>query len=156
MINRIVFRADTRAPATIFAEGFLPKHGGGIKITPGAQMSGGVSTSKDLGVAIRYAALYDGWVFVAWLDQGVDVLGRLAQLGHKAGFKNAMSQMEIAARKIPGADIIAARRCRQTGEIAEMHGDVVYNEHCTVGIQHKLLAKAFLACNATVAKDYAH
>jgi hypothetical protein len=153
---RIIFRADTRGPDVIFTDGFSPRMPGGIKITDGGQMTGGVSTSKDLGVSIRYASAYDGWVYVAWLSEGVDVLAKLAKKGKKEAFTNAMSQMEIAAKKIPGNHIIAARRCRQSGDNAEMVGDIFSNTNRNVAAQEIVLGEAFLGSNVTVSKDYAH
>ncbi|GEM_PF-6728417 len=117
-------------------------------------MTGGISTSKDLGVAIRYAAAYDGWVYVMWLDGGIDVLGYLAKHKHKNSFKNAISQMEIAAASVDGKHIIAARRCRQTDNNAEMYGEVVANPNCVVREPDKSLGIAFFNSNVIVSKDY--
>ena len=153
---RIVFRADTRDPAAIYASGFQPRFEGGIKITEGGQMTGGVSTSKDLGVSLRYAAAYDGWLYVCLMTEGVDVLDHLSKKGHKKGIPNAISQMEIAAKSIPGANVIGARRARQSGGMAEMYGEVDVNEGCTVSEAEKSLAIGFLRSNATVSKEYKH
>lgn len=154
-MQRIVFRADTRTPEVLFKEGFKPRFKGGVKIHEGGQMTGGVSTSKDLGVAMRYAAAYDGWVYVAWLAKGVDVYMELDKKGNQAAKGNAVSQMEIAAEQIPGTEIIAARHCRQSGDSAEMYGESVTNAACTVDKKEKDLGLAFLASNVTVPKEYA-
>jgi hypothetical protein len=153
---RVVFRADTRGPTEIFGTGFQPRFPGGINITGGGQMTGGVSTSKDLGVSLRYAAAYGGWLYALWVTNEVDVLDYLSKKGYRDAFRNAMSQMEIAAQSIPGEHVIGARRARQQGDKAEMYGGVEVNAHCTVGQREKDLGLAYLNTDVTVGKAYAH
>ncbi len=154
-MDRIVFRGDSRDPKDIFASGFTPKKTGGIVVSKGGQQSGGVSTSQDLGVAMRFAAAYDGWVYVAWFSfsKGLEVLHVMQKKGYEAGYKNAMTQMELAAEEISGDEVIAARRCRQVGANAEMYGDVVVNDGCKVDKKERDLALAFLGTNVTVPKE---
>ncbi|GIW73282.1 MAG: hypothetical protein KatS3mg102_2824 [Planctomycetota bacterium] len=165
--ERLIFRADQRDPKTIFKDGFKPRFDGGIHITAGGQMTGGVSTSKDLGVAMRYAANYSAameeakmkercWVYAAWAEKGVDVIHYLTE---KWGLKgkqldNAISQMEIACEKIPGKHIIAARKARLKGNLCELYDDLVENRAAKVSEATRLLAIAFLNSGVTVSKDY--
>ncbi|MDC5821615.1 hypothetical protein [Vibrio europaeus] len=108
---RIVYRADTRPPSTIFSVGFKPRFKGGIQIQDGGQMIGGISTSKDITIAMKYASLYGGYVYALYTDdKSVDVVEELYKKGKHAALPNAYTQMEIACNAIPPNQIVMARK----------------------------------------------
>ncbi len=152
----LVYRADLRGPVEIFNIGFQPRFAGGIKIQEGGQMTGGVSTTTDIRVALRYAAAYGGWVYAAWATKGVSVLDHLLKKGFKGAIPNALSQKEFAAESIPRQHVICARQARQNGAIAEMYGPVEANGLCTVDQTQKALAVTYLSMDVTVDNQYAH
>ncbi|HTS61408.1 MAG TPA: hypothetical protein VMH28_05265 [Candidatus Acidoferrales bacterium] len=162
-MGRIVFRGSSSHPDDKFKNGFTPRNARDeIQIQPGGQMIGGVSTSKDLGTALRYAASYNGWVYVIYLEKGVDVLEYIVDKANaligsgkwKGGVDNAATQAEIAAIEIPGTSIIAARQCRQNGEIAEMYGKMLRNFLCVVPATQAMQGCAWLDSNVTVPVEY--
>jgi len=162
-MGRIVFRGSASNPDDKFKNGFTPRNARDeIKIQPGGQMIGGVSTSKDLGTALRYAASYNGWVYVIYLEKGIDVLEYILDKANKMfadgkwkdGVSNAATQAEIAAVEIPGTSIIAARQCRQNGELAEMYGKIARNWTCVVPATEALQGCAWLDTSITVPKEY--
>ncbi|KLN64830.1 MULTISPECIES: hypothetical protein [Vibrio] len=108
---RIVYRADTRPPSTIFSVGFKPRFKGGIQIQDGGQMIGGISTSKEITIAMKYASLYGGYVYALYSDdKSVDVVDELYKKGKHAALPNAYTQMEIACNSIPPNQIVMARK----------------------------------------------
>ena len=153
--NRVVFRGDSRGPEEIFKSGFSPNHGGEIKVTSGGRMTGGVSTSKDVGVALRYAACYGGYVYAVFLDSGVDIINHMAAKYKGADLKNAFTQMEIAAGKTAGNRVIAARKANvNKGECCFL-GTVKRNTECKVDEREKKLGEAFLGVDVKVSVNYA-
>ncbi|WP_387466692.1 hypothetical protein [Photorhabdus sp. RM323S] len=81
-----------------------------MKIQDGGQMIGGISTSKELSIAMNYAALYEGYVYAVRAN-GVDLLEYFVRIKAPSGvIKNATTQMEIACEKILAKDVLAARR----------------------------------------------
>lgn len=165
MRGRIVFRGSGLHPLHTFMSGFTPRIARGeIQIQPGGQMIGGVSTSKDLGTAMRYAAAYEGWVYVAYLTSGIDVLEYLVGKASswfggdtwRGGIPNAVSQAEIAAVSIAGDQLIAARKCRVNGEIVEMYGLVLPNPRCRVPESQRAAGRAWLDSGVTASREYAH
>jgi hypothetical protein len=143
MSGKIVFRGSASHPDQKFSEGFYPRHArqGGVQIQSGGQMIGGVSTAKELEPAVRYAASYEGWVYVAYVTDGVDVLEYMLKRsndwfgGNKwaAGIPNARTQAEIAAPEIPPRQIIAARQAHTVGEMAELFGTSSQLDQCNTG-----------------------
>ena len=137
MSGKIVFRGSASAPDLKFSEGFYPRHArqGGVQIESGGQMIGGVSTAKELEPAVRYAASYTGWVYVAYITDGIDVLEYILKRsedwfgGDKwaAGIPNAKTQAEIAAPSVPPRQIIAARQAQVNRDKAELFGKVRLN-----------------------------
>ena len=108
--NRVLFRADLRGPEVIFEEGFHPRYTGGIIVHPGGQATGGISTTKELRIAMDYAARYGGYVY-AVVASGVDILEWLYQHHATQGAKaNAMTQMEIHCNYIEANKIAFARK----------------------------------------------
>ncbi|PKE29215.1 hypothetical protein CWS43_17465 [Rahnella sp. AA] len=108
--DRITYRADTRAPSEIFISGFTPRFAGGIKIHDGGQVLGGVSTSKELPIAMKYAAMYEGYVY-AVRAKGVDVLQHMiTSRASNGAIANAMTQMEIHCEIISPINVLAARK----------------------------------------------
>ncbi|MDN3610418.1 hypothetical protein ACODM8_04395 [Vibrio ostreicida] len=108
---RLVYRADTRPPNEIFTVGFKPRFGGGIQIQKGGQMIGGISTSKDITVAMNYAALYEGYVYAMFADdKSIDVVDALIKAGNRSALKNAYTQMEIACKIVKPEHIFLARK----------------------------------------------
>ncbi|MEM9455933.1 MAG: hypothetical protein AAGF11_17265 [Myxococcota bacterium] len=153
----MVFRADARSPEEIFKVGFSPRMGNGIKIGDGGQMTGGVSTSKRLDVAIRYAAAYDGYVYAAVGSEGTNILDILVSRGKKAeGLNNALSQSEVAFGSIPADKIIAARRCSQDGNKSIMTGQVIRNPSANVSEQEAQLGIGYLNLELRVPSEYPH
>ena len=108
---RLVYRADTRPPSEIFTLGFKPRFHGGIQIQPGGQMIGGISTSKDITIAMNYASLYGGYVYALHTDDAaIDVVEELFRKRKHAALPNAYTQMEIACNAIPANQILMARK----------------------------------------------
>jgi hypothetical protein len=162
MKGRIVFRGSANHPYDKFREGFSPRNPRGeIQIQPGGQMIGGVSTSKDIGSAIRYAANYEGWIYVAFLTKGVDVLEHMIAKSkksggdkYKKGIPNALTQAEIAALSVDKSELIAARRCRVVNDMAEMFGPVFPNLYCKVPDSAREEGFKWLETQITVPKEY--
>jgi hypothetical protein len=163
MPSRIVFRGSASAPDQKFKDGFTPRNARDeIQIQPGGQMIGGVSMSKDLGTALRYAANYDGWVYVAYIEDGIDVLEYITAKSKKffggeewkKGIPNAVTQAEIAVVKIAPTQIIAARQCRKNGNLAEMYGKVHYNWLCVVPGTQALQGARWLETSFSVSAEY--
>jgi hypothetical protein len=135
--GKIVFRGSQSDPDLKFSEGFYPRHAqhGGVQIQKGGQMIGGVSTAKELEPAVRYAANYEGWVYVAYVTDGIDVLEYMLKRSNDwfggdkwaAGIPNARTQAEIAAPSVPPRQVIAARQAHIVGEMAELFGKVRLN-----------------------------
>lgn len=137
MSGVIVFRGSQSTPEVKFKEGFQPRHaqGEGIKIQTGGQMIGGVSTAKELDPALRYAGNYGGWVYVMYVNDGIDVLEYMLERSKKwfgggkwkAGLANARTQAEIAAPQVDGRQVIAAREARLDGSTIRFTGKVRLN-----------------------------
>jgi hypothetical protein len=158
MPTRIVYRADTRDHHVTFVGGFAPRMAGGIQIQKGGQMIGGVSTSKDVRVAVRYAGLYDGYVYAMVVEDGpdaVDVHEAVKKMGGNAGaLKNCRTQLEVACSGIAGASIIGARRARLNGTTCELFGPTHLNANCTENASLKQMGSMALDAAVTVSKDY--
>jgi len=115
---RFLYRADTREPTEIFTIGFNPRFKGGINIRSGGQMTGGVSTSKELPISMNYAACYGGYVYGVTGD-GVNVVEHLIKSNkniktqHTSALTNALTQMEVACKKIRPENVILARKANK-------------------------------------------
>ncbi len=169
MSGKIVFRGSASSPEEKFSEGFYPRHAQkeGIKIQKGGQMIGGVSTAKELEPAVRYAASYNGWVYVAYVTDGIDVLDYILERSErwfggdswKGGIANARTQAEIAAPSVPPRQIIAARQARVNGQQAELYGRVSLNwttatPGTIVPASDAMNAIRMLSEDVSVPKDY--
>lgn len=153
---RLAFRGDTRSYEEIFETGFQPRYAGGINVTKGAQMTGGVSTSNNMNVAMGYAGAYGGYVYAVCLpDNSVHVLSEVSKKGGTMGAKmNAFSQQERAAPRIPANNVIACRECRvdpQNNQRYEMTGAVINNPLCTAPKAIRRLGVQYLSMDVTVA-----
>ncbi|AKH65266.1 MULTISPECIES: hypothetical protein [Photorhabdus] len=125
--NRVTYRADTRPPEQIFNTGFLPRFPGGVKIQEGGQMIGGISTSKELSIAMNYAALYEGYVYAVRAN-GVDLLEYFVRINAPSGvIRNATTQMEIACERILAKDVLAARKVLISGNKRVFSGELYIN-----------------------------
>lgn len=144
--NILVFRADTRGPDTIFRSGFAPRmqRKGGVTVQSGGQMIGGVSTSKDFNVAIKYGGCYGGWVYAMYAAEGVSVLDYLVANKKFAAIDNALSQMEVAMTSVPGADIICARKVVNNSNMCNTAGQLVVNRNCRVDSNLQAAGKSML------------
>ncbi|WP_064602525.1 hypothetical protein [Photobacterium sp. J15] len=86
-------------------------------------MIGGVSTSKELSIAMNYAACYGGYVYAIKGVDGVDLLDYFVKKRKDPGaVKNAMTQMEIAYKNIPASNILAARKVDSSGRVMRFSG----------------------------------
>ncbi len=165
----IVFRGSASTPDVKFVEGFFPRHARkeGVEIQKGGQMIGGVSTAKELEPAVRYAAAYTGWVYVAYVTDGIDVLDYMLKRSEAwfggsewaAGIPNARTQAEIAAPSVPPSQIIAARQARISGENAELFGKLHLNWTIATSVTAVPPAAAMdairlLSGDVAVPKDY--
>lgn len=125
--ERITYRADTRKPSEIFVSGFTPRFAGGIKIHDGGQVLGGISTSKELSVAMKYAAMYEGYVY-AIRAKGVDVLKHMIKKRASEGaIANAMTQMEVHCEIVPPASVLAARKAITVNGGMKLSGSLEIN-----------------------------
>ena len=107
---RLVYRGDTRPPSQVFNLGFTPRFSGGIKIQNGGQMIGGISTSKEISIAMDYAARYEGYVYALFSDDNaIDVVDELIRKNLRDALPNAYTQMEIACNAVRPNQIIMAR-----------------------------------------------
>lgn len=169
MSGVIVYRGSASVPDDKFREGFQPRHarGEGIKIQKGGQMIGGVSTAKELEPALRYAASYNGWVYVIYVTDGIDVLEYMLERSKKwfggndwkPGLENARTQAEIAAPKVDGIQVIAARQAQVSGNQAELVGKVRLNWNTAlpgtvVPANVAMDAIRQLSADVSVPKDY--
>ncbi|MEN3031039.1 hypothetical protein [Chromobacterium amazonense] len=145
MAKRYLYRGDSRTPEEIFNSGFEPKHTGGIQIQKGGQMFGGVSTTYNLAVALKYAALYSGFVYLIHTE-GTDMLKQeinkkestqnklysllgLKTAAPKTGvINNLISQAEIACAR-PPIDILCARKAIVNNGFYEFSGPVITNNN---------------------------
>ncbi|WP_166295584.1 hypothetical protein [Photorhabdus tasmaniensis] len=90
-------------------------------------MIGGISTSKELSIAMNYAALYEGYVYAVRAN-GVDLLEYFVRIKAPSGvIKNATTQMEIACEKILAKDVLAARRVLISGNKRVFSGELYIN-----------------------------
>lgn len=143
-VGHQVFRGDTRAPGEIFQIGFTPRiNRGGIDVQPGGQMIGGVSTTKELSVAVYYAALQGGWVYSVHAETGVDMLTTIQKIA-KSAIDNAMTQKEIACSAIPANHVIAARRSERSGANYQFTGVIQENPNYSGPASSKVAATALL------------
>ena len=171
MVAALVFRGSASKPDVKFKEGFFPRHARkeGISIQKGGQMIGGVSTAKELGPAVRYAGSYDGYVYVGFVTDGIDVLDYILERSErwfggdswKGGIENARTQAEIAAPSIPGTHVIAARKATIDGEVAKLEGKVHLNWTTATTVNDVPPAKAMEAIRLIsgdfeVPKEYDH
>lgn len=147
--ERIIYRADTRRPSEIFVSGFTPRFAGGIRIGAGGQAIGGISTSKELSIAMKYAAMYGGYVY-AMKASGIDVVSYLlGQNSEKKAIENAMTQMEIHCERIPRTHVLAARKVQDCGSSMRLVGKLEINP---IGAMHPEMAIVIelLSANVTV------
>lgn len=125
--ERITYRADTRAPSEIFVSGFTPRFTGGVQILAGGQVIGGISTSKELSIAMKYAAMYGGYVY-AVRAKGVDVLQYMVKNRASDGaITNAMTQMEIHCEIIHPVNVLAARKAITVAGGMKLSGSLEIN-----------------------------
>ncbi len=130
-------------------------------------MIGGVSTAKELEPAVRYAASYNGWVYVMYVTDGIDVLDYMLERSKKwfggnswkPGLANARTQAEIAAPKVDGIQVIAARQAVVSGSQAELTGKVRLNWNTAlpgkvVPADAAMDAIRMLSGTVSVPKDY--
>lgn len=151
MSGLIVFRGSRSDPESKFSEGFKAGHksgkGEGVQIQIGGQMIGGVSLTKELEIAVRYAANYGaasdgktsnvgGWVYVVYVTDGKDVVEFMQKKSQalfgggdkwKDGIENARTQAEIAAPMVRASQVIAARQAHVVESMAELFGKVRLN-----------------------------
>lgn len=158
--NHLVFRGSMSATSDVFSRGFTPRHStasGGIEVQKGGQMIGGVSTTKDLAAAMRYAGSYSGFVYVVYADKGVNILNHLTS---KSGadpkaIKNAVSQAELAMGTVPANQVIAGRKCAEGEKGYVFDGPIYENPGCTVDTKMKQLALGYLKAGVVAPKEYA-
>jgi len=166
---RIVFRGSRTVPQVKFRDGFQPRNARdeGIQIQPGGQMIGGVSTSKDLGSAVRYAGNYEGYAYAIYMVEGVDVLDYIIDRANRwfgggrweGGIQNAVTQMEIAMPTVETGSIIAARQCERITKddgktVCRLVGKVHLNEHCNAPDDIQRQGRAWLSAEIEVSAEY--
>ncbi|WP_144399837.1 hypothetical protein [Pseudomonas avellanae] len=143
MAKQYLYRADTRAPNEIFNSGFSPRYAGGIQIQAGGQMIGGVSTTRNLKTAIKYAEAYGGHLYLLHAD-GIDLLQKeieskntfahsvISALGYKkhniGTINNLISQAEIACERVPSIDVLCAREVITINGVNTLGGPLVVND----------------------------
>ncbi len=127
----IVFRGSVTIPDKVFTEGFSPRHAaeGPITVTPGGQVTGGVSTATTISPALKYAAAYGGYLYVIHVAHDAEYVHVKDYMAKKSKeffanpawkqglLTNAMTQDEFSIKRIERQYVIAGRKARVAGAL---------------------------------------